>query len=119
MPLVKIRLREVAEAEANGATGPRLLEQFQASLQIGDPALVFAAPDLNVPSLTECLGLSHRVAALAGDCDGLVQDRCDFLVSIPLKGRVESLNASAAAAIVLFEAARQRAAGAPVKAPPT
>ena len=49
----------------------------------------------------------------------LVQDRCDFLVSIPLKGRVESLNASAAAAIVLFEAARQRAAGAPVKAPPT
>jgi len=38
----------------------------------------------------------------------LVQERCDFLMSIPLSGRVESLNASAAAAVLLFEAARQR-----------
>lgn len=38
----------------------------------------------------------------------LVRERCDFLVSIPLKGKIESLNASAAAAVLLFEAARQR-----------
>ena len=38
----------------------------------------------------------------------LVRQHCDFLVSIPLRGRVDSLNASAAAAVVLYEAFRQR-----------
>jgi 23S rRNA (guanosine2251-2'-O)-methyltransferase len=40
----------------------------------------------------------------------LVRQYCDFLVSIPLQGRVDSLNASAAAAVVLYEAFRQRRA---------
>ena len=38
----------------------------------------------------------------------LVTENCDFLVSIPMKGRINSLNASAAAAILLYEAVRQR-----------
>lgn len=38
----------------------------------------------------------------------LVRENCDFLVSIPMKGRISSLNASAAAAILLYEALRQR-----------
>ena len=38
----------------------------------------------------------------------LVAEGCDFLVSIPMKGRISSLNASAAAAILLYEAVRQR-----------
>jgi 23S rRNA (guanosine2251-2'-O)-methyltransferase len=38
----------------------------------------------------------------------LVRQHCDYLVSIPLLGRVDSLNASAAAAVVLYEAFRQR-----------
>lgn len=38
----------------------------------------------------------------------LVAENCDFLVSIPLKGQISSLNASAAAAILLYEAVRQR-----------
>lgn len=38
----------------------------------------------------------------------LVEERCDVLVSIPLRGKVGSLNASAAAAILLYEAVRQR-----------
>lgn len=41
----------------------------------------------------------------------LVREYCDFLISIPLCGRVDSLNASAAAAVVLYEALRQRQAG--------
>ena len=38
----------------------------------------------------------------------LVADRCDLVVSIPVRGRVASLNVAAAAAVVLFEAVRQR-----------
>ena len=38
----------------------------------------------------------------------LVREQCDFLVSIPMRGQLNSLNASAAAAIVLYEAVRQR-----------
>jgi len=40
----------------------------------------------------------------------LVRRRCDALVSIPLAGMVDSLNVSVAAALLLFEAKRQRAA---------
>ena len=38
----------------------------------------------------------------------LAAENCDFLVSIPMKGKISSLNASAAAAILLYEAVRQR-----------
>ena len=38
----------------------------------------------------------------------IVAEQCDFKVSIPMKGRISSLNASAAAAILLYEAVRQR-----------
>ena len=38
----------------------------------------------------------------------LVRESCDVLVGIPLKGRISSLNASAAAAVMLYEALRQR-----------
>ena len=41
----------------------------------------------------------------------LARENCDFLVSIPMKGRISSLNASAAAAVLLYEAVRQRGAG--------
>jgi 23S rRNA (guanosine2251-2'-O)-methyltransferase len=41
----------------------------------------------------------------------LVRERCDWLVSIPMLGHVQSLNVSVAAGIVLFEAVRQRSGG--------
>ena len=38
----------------------------------------------------------------------LVRKKCDVLVSIPMSGRISSLNASVAAALVMYEAFRQR-----------
>jgi 23S rRNA (guanosine2251-2'-O)-methyltransferase len=38
----------------------------------------------------------------------LVRESCDFVVRIPLRGKVTSLNASAAAAVMLYEILRQR-----------
>lgn len=39
----------------------------------------------------------------------LVKEKCDFIVTLPMKGKINSLNASVAAGILMFEAARQRA----------
>lgn len=38
----------------------------------------------------------------------LTREKCDYIVSIPMRGRVNSLNASNAAAVLLFEAVRRR-----------
>lgn len=38
----------------------------------------------------------------------ILREKCDFLVKIPMLGRIESLNASVAAGILLYEAVRQR-----------
>ena len=38
----------------------------------------------------------------------LVKEKCDFVASIPMKGQIDSLNASVAAGILCFEIVRQR-----------
>ena len=38
----------------------------------------------------------------------LVRERCDFVVSLPMQGKINSLNASVAAGILMFEVAKQR-----------
>lgn len=38
----------------------------------------------------------------------LVKENCDFLVKIPMKGKITSLNASVSAGIVVYEAVKQR-----------
>ncbi len=60
------------------------------------------------------LNLDYRPAtAIVVGAEGegisaLVKKKCDFLVAIPMKGRITSLNASVAAAVVLYEVLRQR-----------
>ena len=58
---------------------------------------------------TDLKGPICIVIGSEGDGIGrLVRENCDFLVSIPMKGKVSSLNASAAAALLIYEALRQR-----------
>lgn len=55
----------------------------------------------------------HCAIVLGAEGKGLhdiVRRRCDFLVSIPMLGRVSSLNVSVAGAVVMYELARQRRA---------
>ena len=39
----------------------------------------------------------------------LVKEKCDFIISLPMKGKITSLNASVACGVLAYEAARQRA----------
>jgi 23S rRNA (guanosine2251-2'-O)-methyltransferase len=43
----------------------------------------------------------------------LVRERCDFLLYLPMRGQVTSLNAAVAGSVVLYEAHRQRISRAP------
>ena len=67
-------------------------------------SLTYRDADLRGP-LALVIGSEGRGLAPA------VRRRCDLLVRIPMRGRIESLNAAVAGSILLFESAAQRAAG--------
>jgi len=69
----------------------------------GDAPKRYDEVDLTVPTAVV-------VGAEGAGLRRLVRERCDWLVSIPMQGHVESLNVSVATGIALFEAIRQRRA---------
>ena len=88
---------------------PNLAEFLSRAKEEG--AWVYGA-DANAESPYTQADLTGKVVLVLGS-EGtglrrLVADRCDLVVSIPVRGRVASLNVAAAAAVVLFEAVRQR-----------
>jgi 23S rRNA (guanosine2251-2'-O)-methyltransferase len=72
---------------------------------------VYAAEAAGMPMAEADLagGLTLVFGAEGKGLRPLVRRACDATVSIPLTGRVESLNVSVAAAVLLYEARRQRA----------
>jgi 23S rRNA (guanosine2251-2'-O)-methyltransferase len=62
-------------------------------------------------SLYDCELIGAIAIVLGGEQKGirpLVKKNCDFLVAIPQLGAIDSLNASVAAAVAMYEALRQR-----------
>ena len=55
--------------------------------------------------------LALVVGSEGGGIRRLVREKCDFLVSVPMKGDLSSLNASVAAGVLLYEVLRQRMDG--------
>ena len=70
--------------------------------------------DERAPSTYDTLDFNMNCALVLGaegkGVHDLVKRNCDFLVSIPMLGKVSSLNVSVAAGVVLFEVVRQRRA---------
>jgi 23S rRNA (guanosine2251-2'-O)-methyltransferase len=67
----------------------------------GDAPQTYDAVDYSLPT-------ALVVGAEGTGLRRLVRERCDWLVSIPMHGHVQSLNVSVAAGVALFEALRQR-----------
>ena len=58
------------------------------------------------PDLTGPVGLV--IGAEGRGIGRLIKEKCDFAVSIPVAGKIKSLNASNAAAVLMYEIRRQR-----------
>lgn len=68
-----------------------------------------AAEGTNPLWKTDLKGPIALVIGSEGDgMSRLVREHCDFILSIPLRGQISSLNASAAAAVLMYEVLRQR-----------
>lgn len=68
-----------------------------------------AAEGSNSMWKTDLTGPIALVIGSEGDgMSRLVREHCDFILSIPLRGQISSLNASAAAAVLMYEVLRQR-----------
>lgn len=71
---------------------------------------VYAA-DMDGQSIYETDFSGPVAVVIGGEGSGvsrLVRETCDSVVSVPMKGRVNSLNASVAAGIIMFEIAKKR-----------
>jgi 23S rRNA (guanosine2251-2'-O)-methyltransferase len=88
---------------ANIADAIRVMKKagiWVAGADVGPTAVDFARADLN-------RDLALVIGAEGGGLSELVKRECDYLVRLPMRGQVASLNASVAAAILIYEALRQ------------
>jgi 23S rRNA (guanosine2251-2'-O)-methyltransferase len=87
----------------------------QALHELGERGVRLLAADQDAPTSAWDTDLTGPLAVVVGSegsgLSGATRRRCDLLVSFPMSGRVASLNAATAGALLLFEVVRQRLAG--------
>ncbi|HMM31924.1 MAG TPA: 23S rRNA (guanosine(2251)-2'-O)-methyltransferase RlmB, partial [Clostridia bacterium] len=88
----------------------RVVNMATAVEQLKKEGIWIAGADMDGTPMTEAK-LEGAIALVIGSegegISRLVREACDFTVKIPLSGSIESLNASVAAAILMFEKKRQ------------
>jgi 23S rRNA (guanosine2251-2'-O)-methyltransferase len=117
----KHRTVHITPAVTKAAAGA--IEHLPIALVSGMPSFLLRAKDrgawvigLDAGGDSTVYGLAHLadqplIVVVGSEGDGLARltrDRCDVLASIPLRNGLESLNASVAGAIALFELGRHR-----------
>ena len=77
-----------------------------------EQGLWICGTDINTKTFYYNQDLKGPIAIIIGNegfgMSRLVKENCDFLVKIPMKGKITSLNASVSAGIVIYEAVKQR-----------
>lgn len=79
----------------------KLVSVWVAALEEGYGARPYTSVDLTVP-------LALVVGNEGGGLRRLVRERCDWLMQIPMRGDIKSLNAAVAGSVALYEVLRQR-----------
>ena len=88
----------------------RVVNIVAAMEQLKEAGLWIAGADMAGESMYKTDMKGAFALVIGGEGEGLsklVREKCDFLVSIPLRGSIDSLNAAVAATIIMFEKNRQ------------
>lgn len=90
----------------------RVVNISAALTELKAAGLWIAGADMDGESMRSAAMKGPLAIVIGNEGEGLsklVRDNCDFLVSIPMHGHIDSLNAGVAAAILMFEKKRQDA----------
>lgn len=91
--------------------------------ELQERGIRLVAADQDAQTAAWDANLTGPIAIVVGSegsgVSGPMRRRCDLLVSLPMAGRIASLNAATAGALLLFEVVRQRAMGARLESHPT
>lgn len=79
--------------------------------ELKDRGMWFACADMDGELMYKC-NLTGSLGLVIGNegsgVSRLVKEKCDYVVSVPMKGDIDSLNASVAAGVLAYEVVRQR-----------
>ena len=120
-------LSAAAVKASAGASEHMLLSRVdglgETARELKDRSIRLIAADQDAPMAAWDADLTGPIAIVVGSegsgVSGAMRRRCDLLVRFPMAGRIASLNAATAGALLLFEVVRQRAAGARLESGPT
>lgn len=88
----------------------RVANIANAIARLKDEGLWIAGADMSGTAMTSARMEGALALVIGSEGDGigrLVKEKCDFLVSIPMFGQIDSLNAAVAAVVLMFEKRRQ------------
>jgi 23S rRNA (guanosine2251-2'-O)-methyltransferase len=94
---------------------PNLTQSLNRLKQAGAGVWVVGVEDTPDAQLYHQANLTGPIAVVIGSegrgLSRLVKETCDFLIKLPMRGQVESLNASVAGGLILYEVWRARGFG--------